>query len=96
MRAGDGGVAAPGGRPTPSPSLDLTYGGHTVIAYLDAGTGSMLVSFAVGGVAAAGVAVRHVRHRVRSKLSRKPAQSEAPADQGAVAADRPATAGPES
>jgi hypothetical protein len=39
-------------------------------AYLDAGSGSMLLSAAVGGVAAAGVAVRQVRHRLRSKFSR--------------------------
>lgn len=39
-------------------------------AYLDAGTGSMLLSAAVGGVAAAGVAVRQVQHRLRGKFRR--------------------------
>ena len=45
------------------------------IAYLDAGSGSLIASALVGGAAAAGVAVRQARHRFTSKLSRK--QSDA-------------------
>ncbi|MGH9112643.1 MAG: hypothetical protein ACRDZN_10175 [Acidimicrobiales bacterium] len=41
------------------------------IAYLDAGTGSLIASAVVGGAAAAGVAVRQARHRFTSKFSRK-------------------------
>jgi hypothetical protein len=41
------------------------------IAYLDPGSGSLLVSAVVGGAAAAGVAVKQARHRIASKLSRK-------------------------
>ncbi len=41
------------------------------IAYLDAGSGSLIASALVGGAAAAGVAVRQARHRFTSKFSRK-------------------------
>jgi hypothetical protein len=67
-------------------------------AYLDAGSGSMLLSAAVGGAAAAGVAVRQVRHRLRSKFSRGGAPEESTTDNESTdestdaADDAPATA----
>jgi hypothetical protein len=63
-------------------------------AYLDAGSGSMLLSAAVGGAAAAGVAVRQVRHRLRSKFSRGGAPEESTTDNESTDAadDAPATA----
>ena len=38
--------------------------GNAVFAYLDPGTGSMLVQLLVGGVAAAGVALKLYWHRI--------------------------------
>ena len=47
--------------------------GDAVFAYLDPGTGSMLVQLLVGGVAAAGVALKLYWHRVLRLLRiRKP------------------------
>ena len=65
------------------------------IAYLDAGSGSLIASALVGGAAAAGVAVRQARHRFTSKFSRKRSDPvdgvtpavEAPAPPAAAAPD---------
>jgi hypothetical protein len=47
--------------------------GDAVFAYLDPGTGSMLVQLLVGGVAAAGVALKLYWHRILRLLRiRKP------------------------
>ena len=45
-----------------------------VLAYLDPGTGSMLLQVLLGGVAAAGVALKLYWHRIRAALGliRKP------------------------
>ena len=47
------------------------------LAYLDPGSGSMIVSAVVGGVAAVGVAATQVRHKF-SGLGRKRQRSEEP------------------
>jgi hypothetical protein len=65
------------------------------IAYLDAGSGSLIASALVGGTAAAAVAVRQARHRITSKFSRKRSdpvdgvtpEVEAPAPPAAAAPD---------
>jgi hypothetical protein len=70
-------------------------GEHVTIAYLDAGSGSLIASALVGGAAAAGVAVRQARHRFTSKFSRKRSDPvdgvtpavEAPAPPAAAAPD---------
>jgi hypothetical protein len=75
--------------------LPQTRGEHVTIAYLDAGSGSLIASALVGGAAAAGVAVRQARHRFTSKFSRKRSDAvddvtpevEAPAPQAAAAPD---------
>jgi hypothetical protein len=51
-----------------------------VVAYLDAGTGSMIVQILVGGVAAAGVALKiYWRRLLRFLRIRKPDEAEQPA-----------------
>ena len=42
-----------------------------MLAYLDAGTGSLIATVVVGGTAAAGVAVRSARAKVTGALARK-------------------------
>jgi len=42
-----------------------------MLAYLDAGTGSLIATVVVGGTAAAGVAVRSARAKVTGALTRK-------------------------
>lgn len=48
------------------------------LAYLDPGTGSMLVQLVVGGFAAAGVALKLYWRRIRSffRIRRRPAEPE--------------------
>ncbi|HEX6237066.1 MAG TPA: hypothetical protein VFZ68_07720 [Acidimicrobiales bacterium] len=53
-----------------------------MFGYLDPGSGSLIVSAVVGGAAAAGVAFKQARHRVRSKFSRK--RSEEPTTDEAI------------
>ena len=60
-------------------------------AYLDAGTGSLIASAIVGGVAGAGVAVKHARHRLASKFSRKQRQDVGAGPEATIETD-PATA----
>jgi hypothetical protein len=51
-----------------------------LVAYLDAGTGSMLVQILVGGLAAAGVALKiYWRRLLRFLRIRKPDEAERPA-----------------
>jgi hypothetical protein len=47
-------------------------------AYLDPGTGSMLLQVVLGGIAAVGVAIKLGWHRIRAALgfSRKPVQDD--------------------
>ena len=42
-----------------------------MLAYLDAGTGSLIATVVVGGTAAAGVAVRSARAKMTGALTRK-------------------------
>jgi hypothetical protein len=63
---------------------------EVTIGYLDPGSGSLIASAVVGGAAAAGVAVRQVRHRLTSKFSRKRADGETPSGDAESGAD-PAT-----
>ena len=60
------------------------------IGYLDPGSGSLIASAVVGGVAAAGVAVRQARHRLTSRFSRKHGEVETPSSEAESGAD-PAT-----
>jgi hypothetical protein len=41
------------------------------IGYLDPGSGSLIASAVVGGLAGAAVAAKQVRHRLTSRFSRK-------------------------
>ena len=50
--------------------------GDAVFAYLDPGTGSMLVQLLVGGVAAAGVAIKLYWHRILRLLRIRKAEPE--------------------
>jgi hypothetical protein len=50
--------------------------GDAVFAYLDPGTGSMLVQLLVGGVAAAGVALKLYWHRILRLLRIRKAEPE--------------------
>jgi hypothetical protein len=51
-----------------------------LVAYLDAGTGSMIVQIVVGGLAAAGVALKiYWRRLLRLLRIRKPDEAEHPA-----------------
>lgn len=56
------------------------------LAYLDPGSGSMIVSALVGGVAAAGVAATQLRNKIpglgrkRQRFEESQAEVEAPAD----------------
>jgi hypothetical protein len=64
------------------------------LAYLDAGTGSLIATAVVGGTAAAGVAVRSARAKMSDALGRKRkgrAQAEA-AEAAPAATDVPAPA----
>jgi hypothetical protein len=61
-----------------------------MLAYLDAGTGSLIATVVVGGTAAAGVAVRSARAKVTGALTRKrkggsPEASASPAPPAAQA-----------
>ncbi|MGH9289897.1 MAG: hypothetical protein ACRD0V_16665 [Acidimicrobiales bacterium] len=47
------------------------------IAYLDPGSGSLIISAVVGGAAGAAVAVRHARARVTGVFKRKGKQTDA-------------------
>jgi hypothetical protein len=49
------------------------------LAYIDAGTGSMLASAVVAGFAGAAVVVKVWWHRVLNKIRRRPVEVEAPA-----------------
>jgi hypothetical protein len=51
-----------------------------VIAYLDAGTGSMLLQILVGGVAAVGVTAKLYWRRIKSVFSRSDAKHEQPGE----------------
>jgi hypothetical protein len=51
-----------------------------VIAYLDAGTGSMLLQILVGGVAAVGVTAKLYWRRIKSVFSRSGNDAERPAE----------------
>jgi hypothetical protein len=61
------------------------------IGYLDPGSGSLIASAVVGGVAAAGVAVRQARHRFTSRFSRKQGEAEATPPEAESEADPAAT-----
>lgn len=47
------------------------------IAYLDPGSGSLIISAVVGGAAGAAVAVKHARARVTGVFKRKSRQADA-------------------
>ena len=49
------------------------------LAYLDPGSGSLIISAVVGGAAAAGVAVKQARSKVTGAFRRKPKPAEAAA-----------------
>jgi hypothetical protein len=46
------------------------------IGYLDPGSGSLIASAVVGGLAGAAVAAKQVRHRLTSRFSRKRPEAE--------------------
>jgi len=46
------------------------------LAYLDPGSGSLIISAVVGGAAAAGVAVKQARSKVTGAFRRKPKAAE--------------------
>ena len=52
-------------------------GTHVTIAYLDPGSGSLIISAVVGGAAGAAVAVKHARARVTGVFKRKGKQTDA-------------------
>ncbi len=63
------------------------------LAYLDPGTGSLLVSAVVGGAAAAGVAAKQARSRIVGALGRKRRpQDTLPTEATPVATPAPVTA----
>ena len=64
-----------------------------MIGYLDAGSGSIIASVLVGGVAAAGVAVRQAGHKITGRFSRKRG-SEPGMPESALDADEPAESEP--
>ena len=66
------------------------------LAYLDAGTGSLIATVVVGGTAAAGVAVRSARARVTGAFARKRKDGDdaAPAVAEPGAPGDPAVGGP--
>jgi ethanolamine utilization microcompartment shell protein EutS len=68
-----------------------TRGTDVTIGYLDPGSGSLIASAVVGGVAAAGVAVRQARHRLTSRFSRKQGEAEATSQKTESGVDDPAT-----
>ena len=47
----------------------LLGGGTPAFAYVDPGTGSMLLQVILGGIAAAGVALKLFWHKIRAALS---------------------------
>jgi hypothetical protein len=47
------------------------------LGYLDPGSGSLIASAVVGGLAGAAVAAKQVRHRLTSKFSRKRPEADA-------------------
>jgi hypothetical protein len=67
-----------------------------MLAYLDAGTGSLIATVVVGGTAAAGVAVRSARAKVTGALTRKRkggGDEPVPAESAAAPEPGPAPAG---
>lgn len=68
-----------------------TRGTDVTIGYLDPGSGSLIASAVVGGVAAAGVAVRQARHRITSRFSRKRGEAESTPPDVESEVDDPAT-----
>lgn len=64
------------------------------LAYLDPGSGSLIISAVVGGAAAAGVAVKQARSKVTGAFRRKskPATEITEATEPALATDTPAEA----
>jgi len=65
--------------------LWLALVAEPAFAYLDPGTGSMLLQVILGGVAAVGVALKLFWHKIRVAvgLSKKPAAEPAPEDDSA-------------
>ena len=51
-----------------------------VVAYLDAGSGSMILQMIVGGLAAVGVTGRLYWSRIKKAFGRGPAEADQPAD----------------
>jgi hypothetical protein len=51
-----------------------------VVAYLDAGSGSMILQMIVGGLAAVGVTGRLYWSRIKKVFRRGPAEAEQPAE----------------
>jgi hypothetical protein len=60
----------------PLDGTELSILRDAVFAYLDPGTGSMLVQLLVGGVAAAGVAIKLYWHRILRLLRIRKAEPE--------------------
>jgi hypothetical protein len=62
--------------------LLLALVAESAFAYLDPGTGSMLLQVILGGVAAVGVALKLFWHKIRVAvgLSKRPAAESAPED----------------
>ncbi|MFP3899815.1 MAG: hypothetical protein ACLFXM_03090 [Acidimicrobiia bacterium] len=58
-----------------------------MFGYLDPGAGSLVISAVVGGAAAAGVAIKQARHRVRSKFSRKRSEEPTTTDEATGGAE---------
>jgi hypothetical protein len=57
------------------------------IAYLDPGSGSLIASALVGGVAAAGVAVKQARHRLTSRFRKGGDEPSSAGTEGAGSGD---------
>lgn len=57
-----------------------------MISYLDAGTGSMIVTAIAGGVAGIGVAFKMGMARLKSKVTGKPMPESDPDDTGSQSA----------
>jgi hypothetical protein len=60
-----------------------------MLAYLDAGTGSLIATVVVGGTAAAGVAVRSARAKMTGALTRKRKADAADVSEGRADATAP-------
>jgi len=86
----------PGGPSGLCLSTRLLGGNAVTLAYLDAGTGSIIASALVGGVAAAGVAARQARAKIGGFGRKKKADDQvtpAVADDDAAPTDAVAEAG---